>query len=269
MKRLSQFTKGFTHSGVFHADEVFASALLKFYLGDNFPIERGFSIPTEDNVLVFDIGLGEFDHHQSNGETRLNGIKYSAFGLLWAEIGTELFPIEWANKFDDKFVSQICSHDNGQGKSQLSEVISSFNPNWDVNSNGDKEFNLAVEFAMCILGREFVKLNSEIEAQELVQSALDVSDGNIVVLHKFAPWQNILVPSDAKFVVYPSQRGGWNLQTIPTEVGGLIPKVPLPKEWWGTTEDFKSIGGTFCHANGFLSSFEYIEVAISIAKSLI
>ena len=78
-----------THSGKFHADEIFATILLeKIY--QNIKLMRVSEIDSEDykDKTIFDIGGGKFDHHQvgGNGE-RSNGIKFASFGLLWNEYG--------------------------------------------------------------------------------------------------------------------------------------------------------------------------------------
>ena len=38
---------------------------------------------------------------------------------------------------------------------------------------------------------------------------------NIVYLADYAPWKNVLIPSKAQFVVYPSARGGYSAQGVP------------------------------------------------------
>ena len=73
---------GFTHAGKFHADDVFATALLKIVRPD-IKITRGFVVPDDFDGIVYDIGFGIFDHHQEPRETRPNGVPYAAFGLLW------------------------------------------------------------------------------------------------------------------------------------------------------------------------------------------
>lgn len=49
--------KGFTHAGRFHADDVFAAALLRL-CNPNIRIQRGFSVPEGYDGIVFDIGDG-------------------------------------------------------------------------------------------------------------------------------------------------------------------------------------------------------------------
>ena len=52
--------KAFTHSGKFHADDVFSSALL-LYLNPEITITRGSKVPEGYDGIVFDIGRGEYD----------------------------------------------------------------------------------------------------------------------------------------------------------------------------------------------------------------
>ena len=54
---------GFTHAGKFHADDVFATALLQI-LRPDIKITRGFVVPDDFDGIVYDIGFGMFDHHQ-------------------------------------------------------------------------------------------------------------------------------------------------------------------------------------------------------------
>ena len=57
-----------THAGKFHADEIFATILLEEIYGEinliRLPEVDGLNL---DNKFVYDIGGGEFDHHQIGG----------------------------------------------------------------------------------------------------------------------------------------------------------------------------------------------------------
>lgn len=59
----------FTHSGKFHADDVFSSALL-LYLNPEITITRGNKVPDDFDGIVFDIGRGRYDHHQKDSRIR-------------------------------------------------------------------------------------------------------------------------------------------------------------------------------------------------------
>ena len=102
----------FTHSGKFHADDVFSSALLR-YINPEITITRGNRVPEDFEGIVFDIGRGRYDHHQRDSRVRENGIAYAAFGLLWEELGAEILGSEeLAQKFDEAFVQPLDNNDN-------------------------------------------------------------------------------------------------------------------------------------------------------------
>lgn len=85
---------GVTHMGKFHADEVFASVILELYFGTLYVIRsQDKDIPKElpSNVIVYDVGLGEFDHHQYGGNgIRPNGVPYASCGLIWKKFGLSI-----------------------------------------------------------------------------------------------------------------------------------------------------------------------------------
>ena len=54
----TQSSTAFTHSGKFHADDVFSSALL-LYLNPEITILRGNRVPDDFDGIVFDIGRGK------------------------------------------------------------------------------------------------------------------------------------------------------------------------------------------------------------------
>ena len=106
-----QSATAFTHSGKFHADDVFSAALL-LYLNPEITITRGNRVPEDFGGIVFDIGRGRYDHHQKDSRVRENGIAYAAFGLLWEELGIEILGEELAQKFDESFVQPLDNNDN-------------------------------------------------------------------------------------------------------------------------------------------------------------
>ena len=144
----------FTHGGKFHADDVFSSALL-LYINQEIHITRGNKVPDDFEGIVFDIGRGPFDHHQKDSRIRENGVPYAAFGLLWEVLGKEILGEELAVRFDESFVQPLDNNDNTGEKNELATLIGNFNPSWDANDNGDKEFFQAVSVAGMILENKF------------------------------------------------------------------------------------------------------------------
>ena len=80
-----------THSGKIHVDDVISTIFISKIV-DEVILIRIPNINNKDltNKIVYDIGLGEFDHHQKNRNgKRENGIYYSSIGLLWKKFGKE------------------------------------------------------------------------------------------------------------------------------------------------------------------------------------
>ena len=170
---------GFTHAGKFHADDVFATALLQIVRPD-IKITRGFVVPDDFDGIVYDIGFGIFDHHQEPRETR---------------------------------------------------------------------------------------------ADEKVQQAYKNSRDGIVVLPCYLPWKNGLYRTDALFVVYPSQRGGWSAQCV-TDHKTKKPKLPFPQSWAGQPQEVieqkSGIEGiSFCHASRFLITAKDKETALAACRQVL
>ena len=112
-----------THSGRFHVDDVISTIFLSKII-DNVILSRVSTIENKEvkNKIVYDIGLGEFDHHQKNRNgQRDNGIFYSSIGLLWKKFGNEYLKkigAKYINKtfeyIDKELIQNIDAADNMQ-----------------------------------------------------------------------------------------------------------------------------------------------------------
>lgn len=220
--------KAFTHSGVFHADEVMATVLLsKIY--DNLTVCRAFHVPENlpEGVIVYDIGNGKFDHHQKggNGCRPENGVPYAACGLLWKEFGRELLKISEVSSdliefvwflIDRDLIQGIDAADNGvlpktdypaQGLT-ISQMVSAFNPNWDNKKSADEAFLEAVAFAEQVFDNLLANALSKSKARAIVEEAIQASAMHIMVLEQFVPWQDFIFASknekaaEIQFVLY-------------------------------------------------------------------
>lgn len=248
---------GFTHGGRFHADDVFSTALLQL-CNPAFTVQRGFEVPQNFDGIVFDIGDGPYDHHAKNGPVRPGGARYAAFGLLWREVGAELLGSQKeAARFDDYFVTPLDLDDNTGCGNQLANLIAAYNPAWDCVLDADACFAEAVCVAKELLSHKLESIRSVLRAAVEVNEALAKAKHGIVRLARFAPWKQQLIPSKAKFVVYPSQRGGYCAQGVPAAFGHPELKVPFPALWAGLSEaELPAASGVdglrFCHAGRFL-----------------
>ena len=260
--------KAFTHGGKFHADDVFSAALLRI-LRPDIRIQRGFEVPENFDGLVFDIGDGMFDHHSADREVRPNGVPYAAFGLLWRVLGPGLVGENQARLVDENFIQPLDLNDNTGEQNSLCDAIGFFNPAWDSDQDPDACFFEAVALAKTILERQIAAAQAVNRADEKVQAAYRASRDGIVVLPCYLPWKNGLYKTDALFVVYPSQRGGYSAQCV-TDYKTRRSKVPFPPAWGGQPEEIlrekSGLALKFCHPSRFLVTAETKEDAIEACR---
>ena len=264
--------KAFTHSGKFHADDVFSSALL-LYLNPQITITRGNRVPEEYDGIVFDIGRGRYDHHQRDSRVRENGVPYAAFGLLWEELGGEILGGTLAQRFDEEFVQPLDNNDNTGEKNELASLIGNFNPVWDETEAADGVteeerdrglsvgFLRAVQVAGMVLENKFARYRADARADEKINQVLAMQetqggDARILVLPKFVPCQKRLKETDTAFVIFPSNRGGYCIQPQ-KKPDSMNYKCSFPKQWLGLeNEELQKATGLasagFCHKGGFL-----------------
>lgn len=273
--------KAFTHSGKFHADDVFSYALL-LYLNPAITITRGNKVPKDFDGIVFDIGRGKYDHHQKNSRIRENGIPYAAFGLLWEELGKEILGEELAAKFDESFIQPLDNNDNTGEKNELATLIENFNPSWDVENGENEAFSRAVQTAGMILVNMFEKYKGNERAEKRVEEILAAHNSSvlsgekseieakILVLPEFVPCQKQLRETDIAFIIFPSNRGGYCIQPLKKE-HSLNYKCSFPENWLGLERDeLKQATGltsaNFCHKGGFIMTIDDVNDAISACK---
>lgn len=281
-----------THGGTFHSDEVLATVILSKVLGD-ITVLRTFKVPDSINekVVVYDIGYGEFDHHQKGGNgIRENGVPYAAVGLIWKTFGRTLVAdtcnpeLVW-NLIDRDLIQGVDATDNGAMPTadypaqvmQFSQIISCFNPQWDSTEDSDDAFLKAVAFAETVFDNTFAFAVSKAKAQNIVDEAIEKSEGHIMVLDQFVPWQEFIFSSEneksteVQFVVFPSNRGGFNWQCVPDALGSYGQRKSVPTEWKGLRgEELQSVTGiktaSFCHPAGFIGGADTFEDALALVK---
>ncbi len=262
---------GFTHGGRFHADDVFSAALLKI-LRPDIRIYRGNQLPKNFGGIAFDIGDGPFDHHQKQPPRRKNGAAYASFGLLWREYGHHFLPEKAAASFDDKFIQPLDIDDNKGTGNTLAGLIGAYNPTWDSGESGDDAFEEALAVAQSLLLHKLNSLMAMERGHAVVRAALEKMQNGVVILENYVPWKPVLVPSEAEFVIFPSERGGYSLQCVPRDFTGKAGhKVPLPFAWQAApAQQLQELTGvpdvTFCHASGFMCAVGSQAGALALAK---
>jgi uncharacterized UPF0160 family protein len=283
-----------THSGKFHADDVIATAILRLLLGD-IKVTR----TRDENILrkldfVYDIGLGEFDHHQLNKEIRENDVPYAASGLVWREFGPRVIQ-KFNFEFDEDDILSIFDHvdknilqgidatDNGIDiKSEIrvttiSDIIQSFNPAWDSTSSKDEAFEEAVRYATELIKRIINRQVSVIKARGIVNEAFqNRAIKEIMVLKNGCPWLQQLLKIDINtevlFVISPDDNNlEYKIQTVKKTPDTFEARKDILESIRGkSSEEINSIinidDAIFCHKAGFIASARSKESAVKIAK---
>lgn len=277
-----------THSGNFHADDVFSIAVLKHVLPSFKLIRTRDKALIESADIVVDVGgeynpdTGRFDHHQRGGAgERENCTPYSSFGLIWKKYGFALCDNNQAvaDRVDSGLVSNIDAIDCGYVKGvvegiTLSQTLSMFNPTWEEEGNFDECFNEAVDFAARLLTRFIASAHGSVNAKAIVAKAIEnAEDARVIVLEKYTPWKKTvhILSSDALFMVYPSHSGQWIIQTVPVEPGSFEDRKSLPKAWAGLSdEEFQAETGlndaVFCHNGLFIAGTKSFESTMKLAE---
>lgn len=259
-----------THSGIFHADEVFAIAALRVLVPDcpvtrtrdNDVLNEGLNDPGTwviDVGYEFDSARGNFDHHQPEF-TRTHPdnehISMSSFGLIWEHVGTwvvealcpdpsitHLSPSVW-QFVQEMLVWQIDATDNGQLRCQgwLKGVhpketlpfttISSviFSAN-HYGDTEDRNFAKALSIADVSVRATISKGWARILG-ELHVDECDDGSPVLVLSQPNVSWGGS-VKEHHQFVVYPRGDNDWGLSTVHKVDDKFTPKVPLPESWGG------------------------------------
>ena len=288
-----------THSGTFHADDVFAFAVLRAAFGD-FEFTRtrdAASITAAD--LVFDVGgiydpqQRRYDHHMRDLPRRADGTPYSSVGLIWRDYGraalprlvagieAEAFDAVWGD-IDAGIVVSIDQADNGVAAvspGHLSLLIEAFNPAWGSAQSYDEAFQEAAGFAEGILIRACRQAYAEAQAMALVLAAAGrAPDPRIVVLDRKLPWEKAVYEGrldELLFIIYPGEnRTAWYCRTVPPEPGSFGQRLALPESWRGLQDEAfsKAAGipdGVFCHPSGFIGGARSLESTVRLAEMAI
>lgn len=281
-----------THGGTFHADEVMSTVILSKIFGD-INVFRAFKVPENlpPDVIVYDIGYGKFDHHQKGGNGyRANGVPYASAGLLWKEFGHKIVKdcinpeLAWY-LIDKDLIQGIDAIDTGKMPKQnycvkamsFSQVISLFNPTWDSSEAYDEAFIKAVIFAEVVFNNVLANVFATVKAKAIVNQKINESKNHLMILDYFVPWQEALLSSsnpkanDIDFVIFPSNRGGYNWQCVPSSLGSFGQRHVVPDEWKGlTSRALQKITGiktaTFCHPSGFMGGAESFDDCVAFAN---
>lgn len=183
--------------------------------------------------------------------------------------------VEYVNPFAPKNENNVAVNLFPYQLFDISAAISAMNVTWnETQADQDQQFEFAVQHIMKpILRRKLQLIKSSYECINIVSEALEKSENGIVVLDRFAPWQDIVCEDkNAKCVVFYSNRNTWTVQLVPEVPNSFNTRVQVPETWKGKKDDdAREVfhGLNFCHNSGFISSYDSKEDALAAAKYII
>lgn len=283
-----------THNGKFHVDDLVAVAVLQM-LHDPEHTEVMRSRDPEiwnsgDFVLdvggIYDPAINRFDHHQHGGAgARVNGIPYSALGLVWKQYGAKLCgSASVAEKLDREMVTPIDMADNGidvyapthEGVHPylIHRFLTVMRPTWKEAEVYDERFLELLPLARRLIEREIITARDNEEGEEYVRKAyIAAPDKRLIILDGHYPWHDVLARTpDAIYLVKErSLGGGWEVECVRNDVHTFLNRKSLPEEWRGRSgKELEAITGVpdvvFCHNNGFIAVTRSKEGALKLAE---
>ncbi len=281
-----------THNGKFHADEVMATAILKEIFDVEVVRSRDPDILNELEI-IYDVGDGEFDHHQLEKRYRDSGTPYAACGLIWERFGKDVIRMYDSSlseenlkylsyEIDDMLIQGIDAADNGLRISKtiiptlnIIAIISKFNPVWNSESDEDSCFNEAVGFASAVLKNVLKQKFSVVYAEDHVRKAYENRPvPELLVLDRMYPWNELLHQIDQDksvvFVISPDH-GQYVIQTVRRSDGGYGDVKQLPESWAGKRDaELCAVAGVddavFCHSDRFIAGARSKESIMRMAE---
>ncbi len=289
-----------THSGDYHLDEVFSTAVLILKLKKDkkffqiirtrdqkiFQKWRKLRDDKKREVYIYDVGgfyqpeKNEFDHHQIGGAGRReNGIEFSSAGLVWKKFGDELTGSkELAEKIEKKLVFAIDALDNGQ---QILEPKYDFF-SYDLTNliklfSAEKKTDWRIKLAFCksvrlikfILKKEIFLAKKKILDEKKVLEIYEKSDDKRVLIFEDGGISLSSITEnfpEVLFTISKKDKNVWVIGTVAKEAGSFDRRKYLPKSWAGLNEsELDRVsgveGGIFCHRNLFIASTKSLEAA--------
>ena len=293
--------KVITHSGNFHADEVFAVAAL-FLLAEKEGKELEI-VRTRDESefqkadILIDVGMGyepekfRFDHHQKGGagfHFENPSLPYASFGLVWKHFGEEICgDMQIVEKVEKKLVVPIDARDNGinitknliEGVVDYSlsrELVYAFRPTFEESlEKSDEKFFELMQIFKNILENEIKLSKSEVSGErKVLEEIKKQQEPEILILEDNIFWDEIVSKyKNITIVIVPEKDiNAWSVETARDDTANFDSnRAIFPKEWHGLRNgDLADVSGIhdaiFCHRNGFFAVAKSKESAILMAK---
>lgn len=250
------------HNGSFHADDIFACAILSLYLDQEKTPYRIIRTRDEEIIAaadyVVDVGgihddeKNRFDHHQPGGAgKRDNAIPYASFGLVWRKYGPLLVQNqEIINDIDRRIAQPIDAIDNGISISEPTDcglcdygtygIIGAYQNTW--KEAGDikmqmQNFLKLVNFFKDLLRREIERSAHRLEMLDVIQNIYDSAEDKTILEIPYHVTVGSLIRvldkhKEVMFIVCRSNTN-WKALAMRKEACSFENRKSLPASWGG------------------------------------
>jgi uncharacterized UPF0160 family protein len=273
-----------THSGPFHADDVFAVALLRRFRAPGAEIVRTRDLARIGAAdLVVDVGgtwdpdRGRFDHHQASYTGPL-----SSAGMVLDQLAADgRISAPLRDFLASRAVDYIDAVDNGRVAPRADvpcfpRMVEAANAVAQNEVEFDAAFLRAVDVADWFVTGLVAEHERALAAEKTVRAAMDAAAGPLLELGEYINWKpayfaNGGATHPTAFVLFPGTDGTWRVVAIPPREGDFGQKVPLPAAWAGKTDAALAAetgvpGSLFCHKNRFIAVFSTREAALDALR---
>jgi len=259
-----------SHSGSFHADDVFSLAVLCELYPDSRVVRTrdpqviaaaDFAVDVGDH---WDPARGRFDHHQRGfSGRRPGGAAYASAGLVWLTHGrafidllvpglSEERQLQIHDRVDEQLVTFIDMTDTGEGNAApgaygLSALVDYYNlTRTEELQCSDaaaaaalrlERFTQVTSVVRDMTARLIAHIAVELSDEAVVLAAERLDNGRILVLPASGlGWINVVCREmpEVALVVYPdSTDEHYHLRTVPVEPESFKARLDLPSLWSG------------------------------------
>lgn len=230
--------------------------------------------------MIYDIGCGEFDHHQKNRNgQRANGIYYSSIGLLWRKFGKEYLKnikvknVEKTFEYMDKeLIQYIDATDNMQLDYLENKIVPDFiklcNPEWNENMSENTAFINALKLADKFWEVYIKHAIAEVEAIEIILESIDECKECYLIFNVEMPYRKAVkyINNDKiKYIIFKSRREGYDIRTLADsckfkEAISLATDIDIARKITGISDLI------YVDVNGKLCCTKTLESAIQVIK---
>ena len=270
------------HGGCFHSDDIACVALLKLVYNE-VNVVRKFKVDPDSETADYILDIGRMDkitenqvfldHHQAPEFIEGTEVKHCAFSKLTERMidpDNAIFKKHLYNSL----VLPVAAQDNGQNYAEFGLVpspltfVNAMGLSWkDDQKLNDQRFGEVVNMAMMVIKNIIKTIEDKIEAVDEVNAAIRKMEGCVLVLDRYLPWTDTIIEYNAgdpkvQLVIYPSNRGGFNVQVVPKKGGSF-------ESWINIPESIIDSEGCSGQAHNAFAFFDTVDHAVAAAKQLV